>query len=194
MKLGIKRPVVSFPTLPSRFDRIVQAYCKNYRDTEVLPPLLKRVGVEKRLVNPKLKPWHELTTGLVIVGHLDELLETPEGLYAPLDHKSRGYPATSVNPAYRLQLDVYTLLLEGNGLPTAGFGVLVYYIPVDSSPEEGIGLDVQTQVLDTSAERASGYVRQARQILDMKASPDPSDGCPYCSYTTEVSESIRDQT
>lgn len=186
MKLGISRPPTPFPTLPARLDRIIQGYCKEYRDSDVLPPLLRRAGVEGRLLSRRVKPWRETTTGLRILGHLDELLETPEGLYAPLDHKTRGYPPTSVNPAYRLQMDIYALLLEGNGLPPAGFGVLVYYVPIDSSPEEGIKLDVQAQVLDTSVERALDYVREAREVLDMAAPPTPSEDCPYCRYREEA--------
>lgn len=186
MRLGIGRPAIPFPTLPARFDRIVQGYCQGYRDTDVLPPLLQRTGIEGRLVGRRVKPWREPTTGLRVVGYLDELLETPEGLYAPLDHKTRGYPATSANPAYQLQLDVYTLLLEGNGLASAGFGVLVYYVPTDTSPEEGIKLDVQARIVDTSVERALGYVRQAREVLDMAAPPASSERCPYCHYLREV--------
>lgn len=186
MKLDIKRPAVPFPTLPARLDRIIQGYCERYRDTAVLPPLLQGVGIEGRLVSRRVKPWRESTTGLRVLGYLDELLESPKGLYAPLDHKTRGYPATSVNPAYRLQLDVYTLLLEGNGLASAGFGVLVYYIPTDSSPEEGIKLDIQARIVDTSVERALSYVCQARQVLDMAVPPAPSEACPYCRYLGEV--------
>jgi hypothetical protein len=116
LKQGIKRPSAGFPTLPARFDRIIQGYCQPYRDTHELPPLLKETGLEGWLIKATIKPWRDPETGLILSGRLDECLETPAEGFAPLDHKTRGYAPSSpnLNPNYELQLDVYSVLLQGN--------------------------------------------------------------------------------
>ena len=184
IKRGIKRPSMGFPTLPARFDRIIQEYCQPYRDTDQLPPLLKETGLEGRLIKAKLKPWIDPESGLALTGRLDECLETPSEGFAPLDHKTRGYTPSSpnINPNYILQLDVYSALLQGNGYRPADFAVLVYYIPDWGGMEEGVRFNIEVTRVDTSVARALQMLGKARATLDMDTPPQPSHRCEFCKW------------
>lgn len=169
--------------MPGSLDRLIKAACKPYHSAEQLPPFLAAVGIPGRLVDPKLSPWTDPDTGLTVGGLLDECLEVPGLGFAPLDHKTRGSKAQGTNPAYQLQLDVYTLLLQGNQRPLLGKGYLVYYIPQGGwNPAEGLRFAIDVQTVDTDPERALVLVREAQRVLGRPEPPPTSPTCPYCAW------------
>ena len=183
---GISRPKSSFPSLPSALDRLAKAACKPYHGADGLPPFLVAVGLEGRLVEPGLKAWREPDTGLVVGGFLDECLEVPGRGFAPLDHKTRGNKVERINAAYYVQLDVYALMLLGNGRPLIGEGYLVYYIP-DSpwDPVRDLPFTIDLRRVRVNPRRAQALVKKARQVLDLTQPPESSPRCDYCRWATE---------
>ncbi len=187
VKQKVRRPRSPFPTLPSSLDRLVKAACLPFRDTDRLPPFLAAAGLAGRLVHPALKAWQEPETGLVVSGFLDECLEVPGQGFAPVDHKTRGTKAERVHPSYEVQLDIYALMLQGNGRPLLGNGYLVYYIPGEQwDPATGLQFIVDVQKVAVAPRRALALVQEAKRVLDLSQMPDPSERCDYCRWAGEV--------
>jgi hypothetical protein len=181
---GVRRPEAPWATITRGLDRVITRYCKPYRDGGALPPLLAHL--DGKLVTVRLGAYLDPDTGLVLTGRLDECLEVPGGLFAPLDHKTRDAAPNGVHDAHQLQLDVYTLLLAENGYPVAGCGVLVYYVPLDGDLHEGFPFQVYIHDVDTDPERARTWLRRARAILDLPDPPEAAPDCGYCRWAEDV--------
>jgi len=179
---GVRRPEGPegpWPTITRGLDTVISHYCAPYRDQDVLPPLLSQ-HLGGRLVTAQIGPCLDAETGLTLVDRLDECLEVDGGLFAPLDHKTRGLAPNGVHAADRLQLDLYTLLLAENGYSVAAYGVLVYYVPVDGELHKGFPFRVYVRKVDTDPERARMWLRRARAVLDLADPPEASPDCAYC--------------
>jgi len=179
---GIRRPEGPegpWPTIARGLDTVISHYCAQYRDQHVLPPLLCE-HLRGRLVTARVDSYVDPDTGLTLVDRLDECLEVDGGLFAPIGHKPRGWAPNGVLDADRLQLDVYALLLAENGYSLAGYGVLVYYVPVDGELHQGFPFQVHVHEVDTDAQRARAWLRRARGLLDLAHPPEASPDCPYC--------------
>ena len=187
-KQGITRPKGPFPSLPASLDRLVKAACQPFHDTDRLPPFLAAAGLRGRLVAPSLEAWQDPETGLVVSGYLDECLEVPGQGFAPLDHKTRGSRTETINAAYYVQLDVYALMLQGNGRPLLGEGYLVYYIP-DSEwdPGQNLTFIIDVRTIIVNPKRALALVQEARRVLGQAQAPDSSPQCNYCRWSGSVS-------
>ncbi len=181
---GVRRPggpAGPSPTVTRGLDTVISHYCAPYHDQDILPPLLAH-HLRGRLVTARIGPCVHEETGLTLVDRLDECLEVNGGLFAPLDHKTRGSAPMGVCAADQLQLDIYTLLLAESGYSVAGYGVLVYYVPVDGELHEGFPFQVYVRKADTDAERARIWLRRARAVLDLPAPPEASPDCAYCGW------------
>jgi hypothetical protein len=179
---GVRRPGGPdgpWPTITRGLDTVISHYCAPYRDQDTLPPLLLH-HLGGRLVSVRVDPYVDPETGLTLVGKPDECLEVDGGLFAPLDHKTRGWAPNGVQDADRLQLDVCTLLLAENGYSVADYGVLVYYVPVDGELHQGFPFRVYVRKLYTDAERVRTWLRRARAVLDLPRPPEASPDCAYC--------------
>jgi hypothetical protein len=186
---GVRRPEGPRPTVARGLDTVISHYCAPYRDQHVLPPLLAQ-HLRGHLVTVRIGPCVDEDTGLTLVDRLDECLEVDGGLFAPIDHKMRGWAPNGVQDAERLQLDVYTLLLAENGYPEAGYGVLVYYVPVDGELHNGFPFQVHVRKVDTDPERARMWLRRARAVLDLAAPPEASSDCPYCGWASYAGAAV----
>jgi len=179
---GIRRPEGpegAWPTITRGLDAVVSHYCAQYRDQHVLPPLLCQ-HLRGRLVTVRIGPCVDEETGLTLVDRLDECLEVGGGFFAPIGHRPRGWAPNGVQDADRLQLDVYALLLAENGYSLAGYGILVYYVPVDGELHKGFPFQVSIHEVDTDGERARTWLRRARGVLDLAHPAEASPDCPYC--------------
>ncbi|KPK46147.1 MAG: hypothetical protein AMJ77_06420, partial [Dehalococcoidia bacterium SM23_28_2] len=89
---GVRRPggpEGSWSTVTRGLDTVISHYCATYRNQDDLPPLLRHLG--GRLVTVQIGPHLDPDTGLTLVDRLSECLEVSDGLFAPLDHKVRGW-------------------------------------------------------------------------------------------------------
>jgi hypothetical protein len=181
---GVRRPEGPdgpWPTITRGLDTVISHYCAPYRDQDVLPPLLVQ-HLRGRLVTVRIGPCLDAETGLTLVDRLEECLEVDGGLFAPIDHKTRGLAPNGVQDAERLQLDLYALLLAENGYSMADYGVLVYYVPVDGELHRGFPFQVYVRKIETEPERARMWLRRARAVLDLPDPPEAAPDCPYCGW------------
>ncbi len=198
VKEKIDRPRPPTASITFGMDRVIKNYFEKCRDKGILPPFLKQTLGEKKLAedttlnlsadfftqeNPPLR--------LRLLGKLDECLVDGEGKYYPLDHKTRGFaPGEDTLKFYKLQMNIYTLLLEKNGFPTAGKGYLVFYYPEgievpeweDRLSGEVFQFAFKVKEIDTSLEEATQVIWRAIRILRRDTPPNPSPGCAYCNW------------
>ncbi len=196
MKYEIKRPRGPMPSIAIGLDSVFKKYFDYYRSIKELPPDL-RSEMSGHLIE-KLKPtyYHDISKGYCILGKLDDCLVTDEGTYAPLDHKTRASPAKDVHPAYQLQMEVYCLLLDGNGLKASDRAYLLYYYPKNVSPEDGAGsiaFGVDIKRVDVDANHARDIIQQAIDCLESSSLPGPFSECEYCGWVERAGEKWTEQ-
>lgn len=177
------------PSIATGLDSVFKRYFAYYRLTGELPPELRQ-EMSGHLIE-KLKPtyYYDIKPGYTIMGKLDDCLVTDQGRYVPLDHKTRASPASDVHPAYQLQMEVYCLLLDGNGLKAGDRAYLLYYYPVNVSPQEGakniaFGLDIKR--VDVNVDHAKEVIEQAIACLESPDIPEPCPECEYCRWVDEA--------
>ncbi len=188
----IKRPRGAFPSIASGLDRVIKEYFDTYREKGDLPPLLKD-KIEGKLIPqlPKKLYFNDNSTNASLMGMLDECLILSENRYAPLDYKTRGSLPTDTHPAYKLQMDMYTLLLEKNDYKTNNLAYLLYFVPRSGKLHEGIPFEVKMIEIKTSPERALDFFHEAIDLLK-KPIPDSSQNCEYCNWINQLNGKEKD--
>ncbi len=189
---NIKRPRGIFPSLPGGMDRVIKTYFDTFRAKRELPPEL-RIDAFKDIVlyenQVQLDQWREWRSGLryceeeaVLSGMLDDLL-MKDGLAVPFDYKTKGSPTNEEDATkyYQTQLDCYALMLEANGLKTAGFGFLLYYSPKQVGENGNVLFEIQPIRIPTDTERAKELFHKALASLT-GAAPKASFKCEYCGW------------
>ena len=205
MRASLKRPARPFPSITGGIDRLVQGYCEASRPR--IPSLISLslyAGFEKdglayfvELADPPLKTlacFQDHTYRLT--GRLDDCLMFPGGVFAPLDHKSRGSrPAPGYSAQYyQLQMDVYGLLLRENGYAVGADAYLAYFYPTTRTSEsrdgwaleQGFPFDCHVEALPIAPARALMCYQQACSCLDGPCPLAPSPMCAYCVWATEM--------
>lgn len=189
---NIKRPRGIFPSLPGGMDRVIKTYFDTFRVHGTLPPELHIdafQGIRLFGDQVQLEAWRAWRTGLryhedgsVLSGMLDDLL-VKDGAYVPFDYKTKGSPTNEEDATkyYQTQLDCYALMLEGNGLKTAGYGFLLYYSPKEVRENGQVHFEIQPIRIETDVERAKGLFRRALALLT-GAAPQASEKCEYCHW------------
>ncbi|MFA7254645.1 MAG: PD-(D/E)XK nuclease family protein [Candidatus Omnitrophota bacterium] len=189
---NIKRPRGIFPSLPGGMDRVIKTYFDAFRAQGTLPPELRIdafKGIHLYDNQAQLENWRAWRTGLqyhengeVLSGMLDDLL-VKDGAYIPFDYKTKGSPTNEEDATkyYQTQLDCYALMLEGNGLKTAGYGFLLYYSPKEVGENGQVSFEIQPIRIGTDTARAKDLFHQALAILTGPA-PKAAPKCEYCSW------------
>ena len=186
IKDDIRRPRGAFPSIASGLDRVIKEYFDSYREKGDLPPLLKD-KVKGKLIPqlPKKLYFNDNSKNASLMGMLDECLILPGNIYAPLDYKTRGSLPTNTHPAYQLQMDMYTLLLEKNNYKTNSLAYLLYFVPRSGKLHEGIPFEVKMIEVKTSIERALDVFHKALTLLKTPI-PDSSENCEYCNWVRQL--------
>ena len=190
---NLKRPRGIFPSLPGGMDRVIKAHFDQARASGKLPSELKGKdfeGLKLYSNQAQLNLWREWRTGLVykdednsvLSGALDELLVAADR-YVPFDYKTKGSPTTEEDAVkyYQNQLDCYALMLDENGLPTAGYAFLLYFSPRMVGQVGQVEFNVQAIKILTDVERARNTFRKAVSCLKGER-PNSAPTCEYCSY------------
>ncbi len=190
---NIKRPRGIFPSLPGGMDRVIKTYFDTFRTQRTLPPEL-RIEAFKGIYlyddQTQLGRWRAWRTGLqyreddgsILSGMLDDLL-VKDGVYVPFDYKTKGSPTNEEDATryYQTQLDCYALMLEGNGLQTAGYGFLLYYSPREVGERGQVSFEIQPIRIATDTERAKFLFHEALSLLTGPA-PKSAPDCEYCNW------------
>lgn len=193
----IKRPRGIFPSLPGGMDRVIKVSFDAYRPGEA-------PGIEGALLvgQEKIDPWRNWRSGLscevkgtkhTIGGALDDcLFLRAEQKYAPLDYKTRGSSvedfADYAKKYSQLQMDVYSLMLEENGYPSAGKAYLAFYYPEEANIVNNVfRFKASIVSIPTSIDNALEAIKQALQCLD-GSMPEANPKCEYCAREVKLRE------
>lgn len=197
------RPRGIFPSLPGGMDLIIKKKFDQYRfDINLagtqLAEQFKNLHVTLYREQENLDRFRNWRTGLTyidsecgfeFIGALDDLMvEVPSMLHVPFDYKTKGSPTTlqSAVRYYQSQLDIYSLLLEANGMKVAGYGILAFFSPKEiCSRVENIQFEVQLIKVPTDFERAKNLLRSAADCLKSNEIPRPSATCEYCAFVSK---------
>lgn len=199
----ILRPRGIFSSLPTGIDGLLKEKLEKYRGA--LPPTLQgRPQLEgfQLYAGPdlaKMRNWKsnplkmEDSKGNIIVGAFDDLLHNPiTQEFAFLDYKTKGSEPDQAycEKYYQSQLDIYTRFLQCGGRKTAGFGVLLYFWPVES--QTGL-LDFQSKPFFMTPHPNDAENLFKAAILCLEGPLPPSSGsCEYCGHHQKLKGAIYD--
>lgn len=188
---GIKRPAGIFPSLPSGMDGVFKTYFDSYRKKGLLPPEIDG-KVTGKLFNDQeqLKIWGNNRKGLqaefpkynlTLKGAIDDLLIAPDGKFVPFDFKTRGYPIREdTHEHYQHQLDLYALLFEKNGHPSADYGYLLFFYPKSYSKNKATFI-TELVKMAVSPKRGLEVLKKVNEIVSGRK-PKADEECKYCEY------------
>ena len=186
----ISRPAGAFPSLPSGMDRVLKEHFDSHRAKKTIPPELEGFNGTLYPDLEKLKIWRSNFKGLrytdlsgaTLMGALDDLFVTSADTYVPVDFKTRGFPLKQdTHEHYQDQMNIYSLLLEKNDLPPAGFAILLFYHPKKVNKNHNIEFHAEPVKIPTSPKNALSLFTSALTCLQ-KEEPKPSKECGYCNW------------
>lgn len=189
--LGIKRPPPYPYALNSAVDSLLKEEFDTYRAKNLSHPLLEQNNIRAKLFSNQklLNQWRDNFAGVrhydqdlkaTLFGAVDDVLEFPGGLIAPLDYKSTGSTAAKIYDRFQLQLDTYTYLMEKNGFQTPRKGYLAFYI-VDKSRGFIDRLPFRKELLEIETNPSDIYeiFKEAVAVLRQPAPPLHSHDCKF---------------
>jgi CRISPR/Cas system-associated exonuclease Cas4 (RecB family) len=173
-------------------DRILKEYFDLCRVKGYLPEELNG-EIKGRLFDDmeKLKEWRNAfkglrfideKTGSVLRGAIDDLFVTSEGVYVPIDFKTRSSaPTEDTLKTVQHQMDIYCFLLEKNGMKAADFAFLIYYYPKKCETFGSIKFGIELVKLRTNKERGGKIFTDALKLLEGEE-PECTPNCAYCKF------------
>lgn len=184
----IRRPSGAFPSLPAGMDKILKEHFDKHRINGVIPQEIDGDFKGKLFSDVgKLDVWRNNRRGLeyvdpsskiILMGALDDLFVTDSGLYAPLDFKTRGYPLKEdTHEHYQHQMDIYSFLLEKNGMKSAGYAILLFYHPKKVNENHNIEFYVEPIKVKTSIANGERIFMNAVKCL---SGNEPNKKCDWC--------------
>lgn len=196
---NIARPRGIFPSLPGGMDEIFKDYFDIYRKKGKLPPEIRGQVKDARLFDDmsKLNGWRNINFGkgglfaqfseydIQLRGALDELMIDSKGKYIPFDFKTRGYPLKEdTHEHYQSQLDLYSLLLEENGLPSSDRGYLLFFWPKRYMRGKA-SFDAELVEMKVSPKSGKKILERVDEIVSNDI-PEAHTDCEYCLYRSQM--------
>jgi hypothetical protein len=195
VKYNIKRPRGPMPSIATGIDSLIKEYFEYYRQKDTLPPFLKE-KIEGKLITNLQKTYYDKKTfpGYYLWGRLDEAIELPNGLYIPLDHKTRASCPEEVHEAYKFQLGVYSLLLkETNKGKEVDRAYLVFYYPekkftdfVANEIKNVINFSFEVKEVRINIEEIKKIIYEAIDCLESNNIPESGKDCEYCKWLEDI--------
>jgi hypothetical protein len=193
VKYDIKRPRGPMPSIATGIDSLIKNYFEHFRGK--LPPFLKE-KIKGTLITDLQKTYYydiEDFPDYYLWGRLDEAIKLPNGLYIPLDHKTRASCPKKVHDAYKFQLEVYSLLLKKtNKSQEVDIGYLVYYYPekeftdFDASEIKNV-INFNFEVIEVKLDinEIKKVIKDAINCFEDDKLPESGNGkneCEYCRW------------
>ncbi len=184
------RPSGPFPSLPSGMDLIIKKRFDTFRKSGNLPPELKSLeGLTLFQDEALLKEWRNQRKGMLwivedehsLTGSVDEILQTTNGNLVVLDYKTRGFPLKDTPTYYKLQLDLYNLMLRKNGYKTEDYSLLLFFYPDSFNRSGSVKFNNQIVNFPVDVDSAEKTFRDALQLLKGKK-PESSEECKFCEW------------
>lgn len=185
---GTKRPSGPFPSLPGGMDAILKRHFDSHMERGELPQALKELEGEYALFTDTdlLRRWRNNRQGLrwtvpggdALQGAIDNVLQRGDELVV-LDYKTRGFALKEDTAEhYRMQMDIYNLLLRKEGHRTADHSLLLFYYPRAVEDDGRVSFNTQLVRLPVDVERAERLFYDA--LASLRAHK-PEGNCAYCS-------------
>ncbi len=191
---GKKRPSGIFPSLPNGMDRILKEHFDKHRVEGSLPEELEghcrgRLYPDQKKLDEfraryKGLKYEDKETGFSLNGLLDDLFLTNEGHYAPLDFKTKGSPKNEESHKYyQHQMDIYSFLLEKNGMKPASYAILIFYSPVRVNERHDVEFKPEPMKIDVDPANGERIFKEAVKCL---LGEEPKAGeCEWCHWSPE---------
>lgn len=196
---GIKRPPPYPYALNTAIDTLLKQEFDEYRSRGEPHPLLLTNNIQAKLFPNQdlLNQWRNNFVGIryydteldaILFGAVDDILEFPDGRFAPLDYKSTGSSAPQVYDRFQLQMDIYTFLLEKNGFLTPRKGYLAFYV-VDKENGFGDRLPFKKELyeIETNPSDIPELFKEAVSLLKRTTPPPHSPDCQFGHWFKKVS-------
>jgi hypothetical protein len=182
---NIRRPSGPMSSIPIKMDSIIKNYFNRYRGLNQLPPILDG-NINGRLAVDMPKTLKcRLYNGVTLWGRPDDYIKLDNGSVVSLDHKTRSKEPESVHPAYQLQLDVYSYLLEALDYSTSNKAFLAFYYPDNCDLHNGMPFFCKVIEVDTSPSGTLDLINKAISVLKGPL-PDPGKNCGYCKWVEKI--------
>lgn len=185
----IRRPSSIFPSLPAGMDRVMKKHFDSHREEKTKPEELREIEGKLFQNLEMLNRWRNSFQGLkfrdektcvTLMGALDDLFVTSDGKHAPLDFKTRGFPRKEdTHSYYQHQMDLYSFLLQKNGMEPADFAILIFYHPISVNKNHDVVFDPDTVKIPISPANGEKLFRDAAECLKGEI-PEPSEYCDFC--------------
>lgn len=197
-KLGIKRPPPYPYALNSAVDMLLKEEFDGYRAKGELHPLFIENNIPAKLFPNQqlLNKWRSNFDGIryydkeldaTLFGAVDDILEFSGGKLAPLDYKSTGSAAANIYDRFRLQMDIYTYLLEKNNFTTPRKGYLAFYI-VDKKDGFGGRLPFRKELkeIEVDVSYIPELFEKAVALLRSDIPPKHSKDCKFGQWFSQA--------
>jgi hypothetical protein len=183
------RPSGPFPSLPSGMDLIIKKRFDSFRKSGKLPPELKSLERLTLFTGDVLKEWRNQRKGMLwtvedensLTGSVDEILQSSNGNLIVMDNKTRGFPLKDTPKYYRLQLDLYNLMLRKNGYKTEDYSVLLFFYPDSFNRSGSVKFNNTIVKFPVDVVSAEKTFRDALTLLKGKK-PLASEECKFCEW------------
>lgn len=193
---GIGRPKGYPYTLSIAVDQLLKAEFDSYRSSGKMHPVLAGHPLpnQVRLFSDEqqLKKWRNNFEGLAyhdshlnaaLFGAIDDALEFPDGSLAVIDYKSSGAKEIKVYDDYKMQMDVYTYILEQLGYKTIRKGYFVFYIVDKNSGFDGrLPFRGEIREVDTNPDYVADLFAKAVELARSDTPPPSHTECQYCTF------------
>lgn len=184
----IKRPPGLMPGIVMKIEAVVKSYFNHYRELGELPPIIAQ-QVKGTLAKDMPKTlYHTEDNGIKLWGRPDDYLKLSSGDIVPFDHKTKANePEPIPHPAYQLQMDVYSYLLQMNDFNKTNKAYLAFYYPDDEYElHDGMNINCKVIEVETNPARAKKLAEKAYKILNGPM-PESGKNCEYCKWRDETS-------
>ena len=177
----INRPSGPMASIVIKIDSITKKYFDKYRQKNELPPILKgKISGTLPLDMPKTLVY-SYNENITFVGRPDDYLQQTDGNIVPFDNKTRSKAPGGTHPAYQLQLDSYSFLLEVNNYKTTDMAYLAYYYPNEGELHKGMEISCHVVEVRTNSGRIKSLLNKAHRILNGKI-PNFGINCEFCKW------------
>lgn len=210
-RCGISRPR-QFPfNLNNAVDTLLKKEFDVHRAQGTTHPLLKSYGIKAiPYQHDDLEKWRENFTGIsyfdeknnfIIFGAVDDVWRNEDGELIIVDYKatSRQYKISIDAPyqqSYKRQLEIYQWLFSKNGYSVSQTGYFVYCNGLTDRHafDAKLEFDVTLHPFTGNIQWIEDILAQIKRVLDGNECPINTEGCEYCEYVAQCSNTQIQQT
>lgn len=193
---GIGRPKGYPYTLSIAIDQLLKAEFDGFREKGLLHPVLVgHNGLDEVKLfdnSEQLRKWrnnfeglkyHDKNLDATLFGAVDDMLEFPDGSLAVIDYKSSGAKEITVYDDYKMQMDVYTYILEQLGYKTARKGYFVFYIVDKANGFNGrLPFRGEIREVETNPDYVGDMFAKAVELARSDIPPPSNPECGHCNF------------